>query len=608
MAGSAKGGITTETLADNTRFFRLRFRALGKRQTVRLHERRDCDCGCRGGWNERTAAVELENTLARVTAGVWKPPTRAARVSKPANTGSLLFLPYSSKWLQEKIDGVNAEKPIEETTEDYYTWLLELHLLPFFEDYRLDEIDLELCLQFKAYKIRQAKKLREEIAAGADLRNQHGQKIVPLAPSSIRKCIDTLSMILESAAEDKLIPYNPARSKRMKVHVPKPKRTFLETDELAATIDAAAAQDISLSQLPAAGELGLTAAMIAQRFSQGHSAQQISTELRLAKSTVSYHLRRLGLQAGRGYVGRRVVVEILARGGPRASEVCDIKIGHVRVHDPAGARFRIPDSKTETGVRAVEMSADLVEAVIEHIDNLRRRGLPTGPDDYLVPNLHGTRMSYGRVEQIVREAAAGASEKFMARGLPPLPKTTPHTLRRTYVSIALRTSKYDLKWVMGQVGHADSKMTMDVYNQLQQRVKRNYGDDFDAVIREARELSQGTVEPESTPAETSTETASDQVIAKGPESTSTDGDLSGEETQAVANEEAASGGLGGTKTQPSKPSGTATGTARPKRHRKRRQRGTHEVPKNHPLAGSSSMELGGLEPPTSWVRSRRSPN
>ena len=32
--------------------------------------------------------------------------------------------------------------------------------------------------------------------------------------------------------------------------------------------------------------------------------------------------------------------------------------------------------------------------------------------------------------------------------------------------------KFDVLWVMGQMGHEDSKMTMDVYAQLQQRVKR----------------------------------------------------------------------------------------------------------------------------------------
>jgi hypothetical protein len=32
---------------------------------------------------------------------------------------------------------------------------------------------------------------------------------------------------------------------------------------------------------------------------------------------------------------------------------------------------------------------------------------------------------------------------------------------------------------MGQVGHVDSKMTMDVYAQLPQRVKREHGRAFD---------------------------------------------------------------------------------------------------------------------------------
>ena len=40
---------------------------------------------------------------------------------------------------------------------------------------------------------------------------------------------------------------------------------------------------------------------------------------------------------------------------------------------------------------------------------------------------------------------------------------------------------------MSQVGHADSKMTMDVYAQLQQRVEREHGRAFDALVRQARE-------------------------------------------------------------------------------------------------------------------------
>ena len=44
---------------------------------------------------------------------------------------------------------------------------------------------------------------------------------------------------------------------------------------------------------------------------------------------------------------------------------------------------------------------------------------------------------------------------------------------------------------MGQVGHADSKMTLDVYAKLQQRVKRQHGAAFDRLLRCAREQLKG---------------------------------------------------------------------------------------------------------------------
>ena len=83
------------------------------------------------------------------------------------------------------------------------------------------------------------------------------------------------------------------------------------------------------------------------------------------------------------------------------------------------------------------------------------------------------------------------------------PCLTPHTLRRTYISIALLPNRFDVLWVMGQVGHADSKMTLDVYAQLQQRVKREHGRAIDTLVRQAREQLYGTTsglpEPASEP-------------------------------------------------------------------------------------------------------------
>jgi integrase len=311
---------------------------------------------------------------------------------------------------------------------------------------------------------------------------------VPLSASSIRKLIGLLAAILDDAFEDELIERNPARGKRMRVRVPKPDRSFLELDELAALIEAAAAQD-ALPSLRLDGDSSRD--RVARLITVGRRPKDIAAELGLSKATVSFHLDRLGVHQGSGYLGRRAVVEILGRSGVRASELCDLRLRDVRLHDPDGARFRIRDAKTEVGVREVQMSPDLVEAVVEHLDRLRRAGLPTGPDAYLVPNRRGGRLSRQRVGKIVAEASALATERLAARGVPPLPHTTPHSLRRTYISIALLANNFDLKWVMSQVGHADSKMTLDVYAQLEQRVQRDHGAGFDRLVRQARAQLRG---------------------------------------------------------------------------------------------------------------------
>jgi len=45
---------------------------------------------------------------------------------------------------------------------------------------------------------------------------------------------------------------------------------------------------------------------------------------------------------------------------------------------------------------------------------------------------------------------------------------------------------------MSQVGHADSKMTLDVYAQLEQRIERSHGTEFDRLVRDAREQLHGS--------------------------------------------------------------------------------------------------------------------
>jgi integrase len=488
------GGIGVKTLVDGTTAYELRFRARGRRESITLHERSACDCGCGGGWDERSARRELGNILARVRAGVWRRDAQHPRVARNAADASRripTFHEYASYWLQARVEGVLGDKPIRPNTRADYLWRLRGHLLPFFGAYRLDEVDTDLCLEFKAHKIREAAELRTAIEAGAELRDVRGRRIVPLGPASTRKLLDTLAAILDDAVEDGHIERNPARARRMRLRVPKPARTFLELDELATLIEAAASQDAPSTPRKVRASSGESARKVAALLSRGINQAEIAAELGLAKSTVNWHARRVGVTGRLAYAGRAFVSRVLGYSGVRNSELCDMRIRDVRVHDPAGARFYVPDSKTETGIRVVEMSPDLVEAFIDHLDRLRRAGHPTGPDDFVIQTSRHTRITRQRVAKIVGEAAAKATEERVAKGLPPLPKTTPHSLRRTYISIALLANRFDVKWVMSQVGHADSKMTLDVYAQLEQRVKREHGVRFDALVRSAEAQLRG---------------------------------------------------------------------------------------------------------------------
>jgi len=71
-------------------------------------------------------------------------------------------------------------------------------------------------------------------------------------------------------------------------------------------------------------------------------------------------------------------------------------VPQVGLRGPAAGGARI---LKEVPIREVQMTPDLAEAVVEHLDRLRRMGAPT-----------------------------------------------PHTPRRTYISIELQANEFDVKW------------------------------------------------------------------------------------------------------------------------------------------------------------------
>ncbi|MFP5389540.1 MAG: tyrosine-type recombinase/integrase [Thermoleophilia bacterium] len=501
MSRSARGSFEARVLADESRSFHLRLQREGRRHTLVLHERRECACGCGGGWEEAEAREELREQVAWARSGL-RPAPRPSRPARGRASGSAsvpTFAEYAAWWLEAKIAGVLGERPISENTaRDYRSRLGHLACLGAC---RVDQIDAALCLELKAHLLAQSRAVREALEAGVDLREASGRRRRPLGPSMIRKVLAALRSILEDAVEDGLLERNPAQGRRMRVAVPKPKRGYLEIDELAYLLDAAAEQDDPLAGV-ATPPGGASAVAVVRLTAQGLRPRQVAERLELSRSTVTHHLRRLGVETGRGYAGRRVVCELLGRAGLRVGELCEARVGDLRLDAEGTARLRIGESKTEAGRRLVELSPELTAAVLSHLDRLRAQGRPTGPDAYLVPGLRDGRLSRRRVGQILAEAARLAGERLAAKGMAPLPHITPHTLRRTYISIALVANQFDVKFVMAQVGHAGSSMTMDVYAQLEQRAKRSHGEGFDRLLAEARERTEALpLRAASTPAE-----------------------------------------------------------------------------------------------------------
>lgn len=78
---------------------------------------------------------------------------------------------------------------------------------------------------------------------------------------------------------------------------------------------------------------------------EGNSQASLVRELGLTQGSISYHLKRLDL--GAIYVGRAPIVSTLGYSGVRVSELCDLKIGELRLHDPERARFLVADAKTK---------------------------------------------------------------------------------------------------------------------------------------------------------------------------------------------------------------------------------------------------------------------
>jgi integrase len=258
-------------------------------------------------------------------------------------------------------------------------------------------------------------RLSEITIAEVDRYRQEKVREGTISAASINKTITRLAQILEVAFERELIDRNPARGKRRRLKERKPERTWLDRAE----------QIVAL--LDAGGEL--------------------DSEARVDRKATP----------------RRALLATLTLAGLRISEALDLRWRDV---DLAAGRLRVADAKTDAGVRQV----DLLPALREELSIHKAQTRFGGPDDFVFPTERGARQDRNNARRrVVSRSVERASENLTARGRNPLPEgITPHSLRRTFISLLLATGA-EVPYVMRQVGHSDPKVTLSIYAQVMYR-------------------------------------------------------------------------------------------------------------------------------------------
>jgi len=230
-----------------------------------------------------------------------------------------------------------------------------------------------------------------------------------LSATSINSTLTRLAQILEIAVERELISRNPAKGKRRRLKQRKPERSYLDrAEQIVALLDAAG---------------------------------QLDEEARIDRRATP----------------RRALLATFTFGGLRIGEALALRWRDV---DLAAGRLKIVDAKTDAGVRYVDLLPALREELAVHKAKTRF----DRPSDFVFPTETGAESERNNVRRrVLHRAVERADANLEERDRNPLPgDLTPHSLRRTFISILLALGK-PVPYVMQQVGHTDPKVTLSIY-------------------------------------------------------------------------------------------------------------------------------------------------
>lgn len=406
MAAKAKGEVI-ETPLKSGISFALRFPAYGERHYETLgfdHE----------GWTREAAQEKLDDILAEVRLGIWIPPKkkrrRQADTDAPATHDEIVYFgPFA-------LDLIDArEGQVSDNTTAHEKWALS-HLLPFFGDWPLPEIDAEAIDDYRAFKVKEAAARARAIERRKPQRNDRNQILKPLSARSINKTIDALQFILGVALERKArtgVTENAAIGRKRRIKPPPKRPVHLDSaGQIEALLEAAAAMDRDPSWR--------------------------GTE-------------------------RHAILATLIFAGPRAHELCNLLWRDV---DLASGIIFVGRSKTQAGLREIKMQPILRDVLAAHKAATYRGD----PDHHVFLNISGGVLNKDTLRSGVLVAAfEQADELLRSRGQLPLPAgLTAHKLRHTFASVLVAIGE-DPVTVMRQLGHKDAAFTLEVYSHMMNR-------------------------------------------------------------------------------------------------------------------------------------------
>lgn len=398
---SRTGGQVLERTWKRGRGYAVRFWVSGQREYLTLGFERD-------GWNRKRAEEALADILAEVRLGIWVRPKkqRGRAREQEEDSEAPIFGAFARRLVASR------KGQVGESQHNFERWGL-MHLLPFFGDWPLAEIDVQAVDAYRHHKVSEGEARQRAIDRRKPLRDERNRVLKPLSPSSINKTIDALQWVLSVALEYRHITENPAVGKRRRLKEPHKPPVHLDTAEQIEAL------------LEAAGELDRDPA------------------LKLTE--------------------RRAIVAALVLAGPRA-----IELGHMlwRDVDLANGRLMVGRSKTKAGLREIRMLPVLRDILAAY----KARAYASGPEDLVFPTGTGGRRDKDSLRsKVLAKVFERASELLERRGRVPLPKgLTTHKLRHTFASVLVACGE-DPVSVMAQLGHTDPAFTLRTYAHMMSR-------------------------------------------------------------------------------------------------------------------------------------------